>query len=508
MRLRFLRRLGEIPIVYLWLALPFVAILGHSFHLQLGTLDFWWHLKAGEAIWQTGTIPRVDEFSSTAAGETFILQNWLAELLLYLVHRAGGPQLVIFLNGLLLAATLLPIFLVCTLRLGRTRWAAAACLLSGVALYALSPIRPQIFSFLGFSIIYWILWRDRHYSGTRALWVLPVLIVFWANFHGGFPICFILLAAFLAGTGLEWPAMDKSGRIIQTRQLKRLLIVSLLCAVATLVNPEGFRIWNYVHEVLTDPTSQQLVTEWQPPRITETWPILLLYLPLFSGFVLFSLARHRPNALDYILFLGFGALAITAARNVIWFTLVAPAILAQAAYGIPWKTLFGWSSAEEPVTGQTRISPDRPMPLFTVVVLVSFLAATVPQVPWLRLALKGSSPEELLLDRQIPIGAVRYLEQHGKPGNIFNEQAFGDYIIWSLWPKYRSFFDGRVHLFRKIARDYTIMFHDSCWEKRLEPFNVRYLMLYPESELLTRVRQTPGWEVVFEDERAVLVERR
>ena len=40
--------------------------------------DLWYHLKIGEIIWNTHSIPRVDLFSFTAYGHPWMAQEWLS----------------------------------------------------------------------------------------------------------------------------------------------------------------------------------------------------------------------------------------------------------------------------------------------------------------------------------------------------------------------------------------------------------------------------------------------
>src|SRR5258708_40173713 len=75
---------------HLWLGLPVFVLLWKNFLFPLPVLDFWWHLKLGEVIAATRSIPRVDVFSFTAAEKPFIVQNWLTEVVYYGLYRAGG----------------------------------------------------------------------------------------------------------------------------------------------------------------------------------------------------------------------------------------------------------------------------------------------------------------------------------------------------------------------------------------------------------------------------------
>src|SRR5262245_27959181 len=84
----------------LWLGLPVFVLLWKTFLFPVPVLDFWWHLKLGEVIAGAKSIPETDMFSFTAAGQPFIVQNWLAELIYYGLHRLGGLPLVVFANAL------------------------------------------------------------------------------------------------------------------------------------------------------------------------------------------------------------------------------------------------------------------------------------------------------------------------------------------------------------------------------------------------------------------------
>ena len=60
-------KFARIRMEHLWVGLPFFAALWKGMVFSLPLFDFWWHLKMGELIVTTGTIPRTDPFSFTAA---------------------------------------------------------------------------------------------------------------------------------------------------------------------------------------------------------------------------------------------------------------------------------------------------------------------------------------------------------------------------------------------------------------------------------------------------------
>jgi len=52
--------------------------------------DTWWHLRSGEYIVRTHSIPRHDVFSHTVAGKPWIDHGWLAQIAIYLLYAAFG----------------------------------------------------------------------------------------------------------------------------------------------------------------------------------------------------------------------------------------------------------------------------------------------------------------------------------------------------------------------------------------------------------------------------------
>src|SRR5437016_4863826 len=102
-----------ITIEQLWLAAPAFVFLCNSFRFPIPLLDFWWHLKMGQVIATTKSIPRIDIFSFTAAGQTFVVQNWLAEVIFYWTYKLGGLPLIVFFTSALSLTGFLLIYGLC-----------------------------------------------------------------------------------------------------------------------------------------------------------------------------------------------------------------------------------------------------------------------------------------------------------------------------------------------------------------------------------------------------------
>jgi hypothetical protein len=92
--------------------------------------DFWWHIAAGREIVTNGTIPTVDVYSYTEAGQPYpsYQMYWLMEIALYSIYKLGGPALVVFIQSLMVTCAYLVIFWICKLTSKSWRLAALGVL--------------------------------------------------------------------------------------------------------------------------------------------------------------------------------------------------------------------------------------------------------------------------------------------------------------------------------------------------------------------------------------------
>jgi len=501
----------KISIEHLWLGLPVFAVLWKTFLFPLPLLDFWWHLKTGQVIATTGSIPRVDLFSFTAAGKPFIFQNWLAELLYYIVYGAGGFPLLVFFNALMATAAFLFVYHLCLEATDKVRIAAFVAFLAAIGNY--SSIRPQTFSFFMFAAYSWVLSGYR-FRRRDALWTLPVLMVFWVNLHGAFVLGLGLVAIYIATESCRRLIDPQRRDALTPAELRKLIVMLLLCGLVTLINPETYKVYHYVYTVVTDPASQEFVTEWQPPQVNQVLGILLFYGPFFLGLLSFAYSRVKPDLTEIVLFFGFAVFAMMSTRNAAWFGTVAYPILARYLPIIdlqPLITLRRFRATDWFFRLSEESLSERPVySRINVVIAVFAVGVLIAQSPWIRPTLYKVP----LWDKQTPVGAAAYIHQRGLAGNIFHAQMFGDYLIWRLWPQQRSFIDGRVHLFGlDFVKQYQLLLYGCRWEDLLSRWNIQYLLLHNRTDdeearkLIESARTSGLWKQVYEDDVTVLFEK-
>jgi hypothetical protein len=448
-------------------------------------------------------------FSFTASGKPFVVQNWLGELIYFWTYSSGGYPLLVFLGTAITVGGFLLIYQLCLRASGNVRVAAFVGFLAALGNYGF--LRPQTYSFLLFAAFYWVLveYRER---GKDRLWILPLLMALWVNLHGAFILGLALVGLYIAcESSRRFVAPDRTDALT-VAQIRKLAVVLLLCGLATLLNPEGLKLYDYVRTVVLDPGSQKLVAEWRPPRINDFLGFLLFYCPFLLTVAAFVRARVKPDFTELSLFLIFGVLGLISIRNAAWFSTVTYPMLARYLSLMDLKPFQGLrryafidrmfdreETAEEQSRAHARIN---------AVMLVGAFFLVAMQSPWIRPAMAAKS----LLAEQTPIGMADFIEKKGITGRLFHPQEFGDYLIWRLWPQQKTFVDGRVHLFSlDFLNDYERGIEDPVATGILDRWNIQYVALrkLPADVDLKAMRSVEGqgWTKVFEDNVAVLYER-
>src|ERR1019366_825957 len=175
----------------------------------LADADIGWHIRNGEQILATHSLPRSDPFSSTMQGQPWFAWEWLYDIPLGILHQACGLSGVVWLCGLLVAG-IFALLLSQLLQRGTGLLLAIVLMLLAEAaatihLYA----RPHIVSWL-FSLLWFIAldqWeRCEHGSLPRWFpWFFPASMLLWVNLHGGWLFGMTLLGIYTLTAFLETP---------------------------------------------------------------------------------------------------------------------------------------------------------------------------------------------------------------------------------------------------------------------------------------------------------------
>jgi len=93
-------------------------------------------------------------------------------------------------------------------------------------------------------MVIWLRILEEYQHGTRdRLYLLPLIMILWANLHGGYIIGIVLIGIYwLDGAYSRFTAKFPSDRASATEKFKKLFIVMVACAISAMINPIGYKI--------------------------------------------------------------------------------------------------------------------------------------------------------------------------------------------------------------------------------------------------------------------------
>jgi hypothetical protein len=467
-----------------------LAAVGVIMLYPIDDFDVWWLLRSGAYMVETRSFPTTDPFSGPAFGAEWINHAWGFQLLLYGAYRVGGIAGMIVLQALFAVATFGVLYgILRRERIGQGL-ALAVILVAGLATRGFWSPRPQVATYLALAIVWAILRASRDGTPDRLLW-LPVLTAVWANFHGGFMVGPTLIGLVFAGEVVE----RALGRPTPVR-LGRLAGAGGLCLLAMFATPFHYHAVLFPLDVLADRYAQGFLIEWASPAFHVGQVRLIEGLVLLALITLW-LARRRPVASDILVLAAFFHFSVQAVRNLPLLVVVLVPVLAKALSEAVTErapelaALMGWSRQR---------------------VLTAVAAAGIAMAVWWNYP-SGGAPD--LVPRIgvvdiFPAGAADYLKRARPPGPLFNEYGWGGYLIWRLYPDYRVGIDGRmaVHGNQRFSDYMRIADLHPGWRETLGRMGFRLAVMRTRSPLVLVLRESPDWEILFEDKIAVVLAKK
>jgi hypothetical protein len=450
--------------------------------------DYWWHVKTGEVIVSQRSIPHLDVFSATAAGRPWVTHEWLAEVLIYGLVRAGGygTALAVFTLSPLLSVLLLARLL------DRERVGPRAALpilaLSTVIIAIYTTVRPQVLSWLMFSLLLYALYGYRA-GRIRRLWALPLLFLVWANLHLSFLVGLAIFGVFVAAT---------AGAQVVARQrirISHLLLVLVGSVAAACVNPNGVRLLVYPLSYLPlQKTLLPALEEWKSPDFHS-----LLFAPFLAAIGLLLITGINPKKLD-LWSLGLGllvvALALQSARYVAVFGVAFVPIA-----GLAMRERWPWAIAQ---TAESPTPARAALHWALLAAAIGVFALTFRPAAWSQF-----QGEPRTAGQGVPVDAVNLIQKQFPNAHVFNQYEWGGYLIYRLWPQQRPFIDGRGEMFPPafLAEYLNTYAVKPGWEGTLDRYGVDLVLIRSDSPLAGALETNPRWRLVHQDELATIYTR-
>jgi hypothetical protein len=289
----------------------------------------------------------------------------------------------------------------------------------------------------------------------------------------------------------------------------------LWSALATLVNPYGWRLHAHIYRYLSDRYLMNRISEFQSPDF-HGWAqrcfgtILLLVLVGFA-------ANRRAIRLHHLLVALLAVYAgLYSSRNLP----VSSMLLVLIAGPILWENFV--SLAEKPgswiwVRGWVgRLSSFSERMCAQELQLQGHMWPAVTVIAALAICLHGGRlGSRQLIQAQfdplkLPVAAAGSLQQERSTEPVFSTDAWGGYLIYRLYPERKVVVDDRHDLYGSgRIREYLILLQgEPGWENVLDKWQIRTALLPARSTLANLLRELPQqWRPIYEDSVAILFKK-
>jgi hypothetical protein len=426
----------------------FACIL--AFH-NIAEGDLWAKLAIGASIWEQGHLLSRDVFAFTPTLPHYVDHEWGTGFLLYTLLKFPGPPALMLLKMALALGALGFAFAAgwrqrCDPNvLFLLAIPASACLLPGY----IPVLRSHTFTY--FFYAWTIFGLEELRLGAR--WpaaVLPLLVLLWANLHGGFVV----------GLGVIW--FYAVAAIAQRQRASVFVLTAAASSVLTLVNPYGLRFWQYLIPALLNPRAR--IEEWQPLPIW-VWDDFLGFRVLFVLTVLaigLGWKNVATKNVRGLVVLGVTALMTWRSRRHGPFFAVSALAFAGPYYA---GTAARWR-------GQIRLKLN---PLWCVFVLYAGLALFAA---WR--FLPGASLQVLAPVGEVPVREADILSRSGATGNLATPFAWGSYLAWRLYPQIKISMDGRYEATypeSTFLMNSAFFDHQGNWRELIRTEKVNFVIL-------------------------------
>lgn len=457
--------------------------------LRIYDYDVWFHMKTGEYILQTMTIPRADVFSYTAYGHQWVTHEWLFEVFLHLVYSMGGA------NGLIVMKVIFALAVFALLFVFLRK--------SGVSPFIITPVliaapilsreryleRPELLTYL-FTVI-WLYILEGYRQGRlkgKYLWAMPVLMLVWANSHSGAIFGIIIMGVYAFGIFADG-LMGRGEKDEKNRALI-ILVVTAATVLVGLLNPNTFHAYTYPFTALGVIRETGIsIAEFTPPKWEGYW---FFFLCLAASAVVIAVNFRKAPLAQTLLFLLFSLSALRFRRNIaIWAIIAAPVV--SLCVG---EMISGFRR------GLKRPSYLLALQAAGIAALAAYyISSTMNSGLW------GFG----LRDYWFPEKAAQFLDKAGVNGNMYNTYELGGYLLWRTYPGRKVYIDGRADIYTEVISREG-MLGSQGFENIADHYGINYAVINLRKRNAEYVRSDPyftaGMALVYWDDLAMVFLKR
>jgi hypothetical protein len=469
--------------------LLYISVFAGSQMLADG--DTGYHIRAGDLMLKTGAILHSDPFSYHSPQLPWTAHEWLSEVVMSLCHHMAGLPGVVFLFALVIAITnryffgmlvrnghgilFSTIFVIAFIAAAQVHWLA----------------RPHIFSLL--FLLFWFDSLEKLQEGKAVnLWLLPASMLLWVNLHGGYIAGIFLLFLYLAGNLVLFLTDRTEWTLSARNRTIRIAKLTGWTLAAALLNPSGYKIFIFPFTLAMNKELVDSTIEFLSPNFHEF--SMLKYLILMQLAIL-AWSRRRMQPIHLFILIFFLNMALFSVRYGPLFALFLIPIMMKyidfdlAAY-FPRVARF-FSNREQTVSSVEKLARGIVWPVVTVV-FVCLLIVTGRISYGFDPAVKA-------------VNAMEFLKKEYVSGKVFNNDEFGDLMIYTLSDRYKVFIDGRLDMYQptgKLKEYLAITSFKPDWNDILKKYTITWILFDTQAPFTRFLYTQPDWRLIYSDKVA------
>lgn len=458
----------------------------------LGDGDTGYHIRAGEYILKTLSIPRHDLFSFISPSLPWTAHEWLSEVIMAVIHKSFGLTGIVVFFAFLISLAFYLLFKIIQKNNRNILITILVVLLATATSQVHWLARPHIFSLILMIVWYHIL-DMYHYQNRNYLYLFPLIMIVWVNLHGGFMGGFMLIGMYLFVNAAGYLFTKDSARELSGKRVKVLAVATVACIAAAVINPYGYHILLFPFKLTSTKEIMDSISEFMSPNFHEN------YVKSFEIFLLLLLAvlgisKFKLNTIETLLILLFTYMSLYSARYIPLFAIIVAPILARQLQSI-----------EEQSTGRfAAFIRTRARNIAAINASASgyFWPAVAIMVVMSSVAMGKVSYK--FDEKSKPMAAIEFLKKERITGNMFNNDEFGDCLIYSAYPMYKVFFDGRSDMYGvdRLKEYRKITNFDQGWEDILAKYRITWIFYDADSALSRYLLINKDWKLIYADKLA------
>ncbi|MDG2129682.1 MAG: hypothetical protein P8K08_16905 [Fuerstiella sp.] len=400
--------------------------------------DLWGHVTYGKEVLRDGHLHETTTWSYAVDDFRWVNHENIAELIMATSDSFGGQTALLLLKSLLTLVVLgLPVWVARRMGAGLVTCFAIVVLLSfNISFHWL--VRPHMLSYACGAGLLAILTvalpgavtaRSAAQMSQKWLWLIPPLMCFWTNAHGGYLAGMAILTAWLGLDGVEL-LLRRDVRLWPTVRHHAFLFTATVAAC--LLNPYGYELHTWMLSSLGRPRPE--ISEWAPLPLFSV-DGLPFWCFAFGAFLCLKKTVEPPRWPGLIVMSLLSWQAVRHHRHLPFAVMMGSFVLVPHIESVV-RQLHGWLKERAADQHSSRVEERNAGSV--AVALVLLVALSCAQFP---------RQATLCVDRDYyPVSAMQFMADNQLNGKVlvtFNWAQYALAVFADSSPESRIAFDGR-----------------------------------------------------------------